>query len=291
MENKNSFFFIDLTFNTDVFNNFDKVKNSLDLIYDSMGVSSEVNSFQNDNRIIALFKTEKRKRNGQLDKFCKRYLDEDIKFETSGVLKDDYLNYIKILKDDPKYKTIEIYKSKNHYNGEDIEIFKDKENWHNWQKEIYEKLYNNYDEIKKPDPRKIISIIDDKGNSGKSSFFKWLYFINPDQVGRITYGTASQLRSVTSNMGAKKIYIIDLARAKSKNDKEEDLLSIIEDLKSGFVINVMYGNVKTLMMEPPHIIVSSNYELDYNYLSEGRWLIYKITKSKELKQIKNNNIL
>lgn len=70
--------------------------------------------------------------------------------------------------------------------------------------------------------------------------------------------------------------------------REEDLLSVIEDLKSGLVINVMYGSGKTLLMEPPHIIVSSNYKLNYENLSKDRWEVYEITTSKELKEIHNS---
>ena len=76
-----------------------------------------------------------------------------------------------------------------------------------------------------------------KGNSGKSSFFKWLYLQNSDLIGRITFGSSSQLRSIITKLGPKKIYIIDL-------------LSAIEDLKTGFVINSMYGEGRTLIMEP-----------------------------------------
>jgi len=38
-------------------------------------------------------------------------------------------------------------------------------------------------------------------------------------------------------VGKKRIYIIDLPRTRAKNDNQYDLLSGIEDLKSGFVIN------------------------------------------------------
>ena len=43
------------------------------------------------------------------------------------------------------------------------------------------------------------------------------------------------------NMGRKKIYIIDLARTKSREDSEIDLLSAIEDIKSGVIAGAFYG--------------------------------------------------
>lgn len=98
------------------------------------------------------------------------------------------------------------------------------------------------------------------------------------------YGSASQLRSGAVNIGKKKLYIVDLARSKSSGDKEEDLLSVLEDIKNGFVTNAMYGSGKTLMMEPPHIIVSSNYILNYELLSSDRWQVYEINSKNQLKQ-------
>lgn len=115
-------------------------------------------------------------------------------------------------------------------------------------------VYKENGKLKEPDMRSIISIADFKGNSGKSSFFKYLYVKDRENVGRITYGSASQLRSASIAMGKKKLYIIDLARSKAKDDKQEDLLSVIEDIKSGTIISPMYGKNSELIMEPPHII-------------------------------------
>lgn len=40
-------------------------------------------------------------------------------------------------------------------------------------------------------------------------------------------------------------------------------------------------------MEPPHVIVASNYLLDQNSLSKDRWQIYEITKPKKLNEREN----
>lgn len=92
-------------------------------------------------------------------------------------------------------------------------------------------------------------------------------------------------------MGKKDLYIVDLARSKSKNDKEEDLLSVLEDIKSGLVTNAMYGSGKTLLIEPPHIIVSSNYVLKYELLSNDRWEVYEINSSNKLQKLKHKQEL
>lgn len=80
------------------------------------------------------------------------------------------------------------------------------------------------------------------------------------------------------------IYIIDLTRSKGKFDNEQDLLSVIEDLKSGFLTSPMYGRNSILMMDPPHLIISSNSEMDYSLLSHDRWKIFTINENYKLKE-------
>lgn len=86
-------------------------------------------------------------------------------------------------------------------------------------------------------------------------------------------------------IGRKKLYIIDLPRSKSRFDHQEDLLSVVEELKSGFVSNAMYGGGETLIMGPPHIVISSNHKFNSSLLSKDRWKIYKITQTNQLKDI------
>ena len=126
--------------------------------------------------------------------------------------------------------------------------------------------------IREPDPRKIVFIYDEKGNSGKSSFYKYLYYYHAEDMRRITYGTASQLRTSLINIGPKKIYLIDLTRSKEKQDEPLDLLSAIKDLKGGVVSSsmYMYGSGTTMLMDIPHIVVSSNYLFEFNSLSSDR---------------------
>lgn len=71
-----------------------------------------------------------------------------------------------------------------------------------------------------------------------------------------------------------------MSRAKSKYDSQQDLLSVLEDCKSGFLLSPMYGQSKKLLMEPPHIIVSSNYLFATDQLSSDRWKIYEIKNNK-----------
>lgn len=130
--------------------------------------------------------------------------------------------------------------------------------------------------------KKIIALYDKEGNAGKSSFFKYLYYHHSDQIGRVTYGTSSQLRSALVNIRPKRIYIIHLTRAKVKHKNELDLLNAIQDSKGGVIYNNRSGN--TILMDIPHIIISSKHILDKNRLSKGRWRIYSLD-DKKLKDI------
>ena len=292
IENKNSFF--SLRINTEEIKNnkfaMEKLENSIDLILSSLNATKSVYKFnqKNNNEIICLFETGTRKRKGQLIKLCENLLEEKIFFVGDGITKFVFDNEIQRFTKNANFIMVEKPILFSEYRGNDIKVFNNKNNWYPWQKDVYNLIFNEDSTFREPDPRKIISLVDKEGNSGKSSFFKWLFFNHPETIGRIGYGSASQLRSSAVNMGKKKLYIVDLARSKSKNDKEEDLLSVLEDLKSGLVTNAMYGSGKTLLMEPPHIIVSSNYILKYELLSSDRWNVVEINKSNKLKLLKES---
>jgi len=285
VENKNSYFWIDINIpeNKQNSNEFkEQISDSVDLIYHAIEAedfgSYKIEKYDNS-RQIYIFKTKKRKRRGQLNKFCKRYLPEGegIFYDSKGVTKDQIPTLVEKLRKTGNYKLVhEEGSSKIAYDGPDTIIFKDRTNWYAWQSFVYDKLYDSNGEINTPDNRKIVSIVNQTGNAGKSAFFKHLYCEDPLNVGRLVYGTAGQLRSAAINQGKKKIYIIDLSRTKGRADSEFDLLAIIEELKSGFLSSPMYGKSNTLVMEPPHVIISSNYVMNYEMLSEDRWEVYSL---------------
>lgn len=293
METKQSFFSLRLELET--FNNKykqEELDNIVDLIISSLGVKTNCYKFENKEEKVYLFKTETRKRKGQLVKLCDKLLPTNQYYVAEGLTRITFISEIERLKKNPNFELLEKPMPFIEYNANDIEIFNNIENWHSWQKDIYEKIFHtDTNTFKKPDPRRIISLVDKKGNSGKSSFFKWLFYKKPSEIGRIGYGSASQLRSSVVNMGKKDLYIVDLARSKSKDDRQEDLLSVLEDIKSGLVTNAMYGSGKTLLMEPPHIIVSSNYVLKYELLSSDRWEVYEINSSNKLQKLKHKQEL
>ena len=91
------------------------------------------------------------------------------------------------------------------------------------------------------------------------------------------------IKDITNNSsnkaGPKKMYILDLTRTKGKGDSEHDLLSVLESIVDGMIYSPMYGKCKTLLMEPPHVRITSNYALDYTLLSLDRWKVYEIKEN------------
>lgn len=106
-----------------------------------------------------------------------------------------------------------------------------------------------------------------------------------EKIGGITYRTSSQLKVSLVNLDPKRLYIIGLARSKERNHSERELLSTIEDLKSGLVLNEMCSSTNNSVINPPHIIVSSNYVMDLGILSDDRWEIYELSKKKDLTKL------
>lgn len=283
LENKNSYFYLDMRLPYDrkessVYQ--DQLKNSVDLVLASMGVEEDPEEFCkiDKTRIIYLFKTSKRKRKGQLIKFCKRFLDDTIEYTAEGISKSGLSEQLVKLTKSDKYNKKDINTIK--YNGDDIKILDDRKNWKPWQTEIFKKFFNEDLSFKKPQERIIYSLVDIEGQSGKSIFYKWLLVhIGENDIGKITFGTASQLRSSVINMGTKKMYILDLTRTKGRDDSEFDLMSALESVVDGMIVSPMYGRAATLLMEPPHILITSNYLLDYELLSMDRWRVYEIKKN------------
>lgn len=282
---RNTYFYLELPIaDLDDTIYMDKLNDSVDMILGAMGTKEKPYKVfdKSGQRLFFYFKTGSQKRKGQLNKFCTRYLPEDQIYNAKGITKEEIQGKVYQMQKNKNYMIQEEPDRTTNYDGKDIQIFSDPTQWYPWQKQVHQLIYNEDGTFKDPHPRHIINIVDKAGNSGKSTFFKYLSYKYQTQVGRIGYGTSSQLRSSLTNLGEKTFYIIDLARSKSKTEKEEDLLGAIEDLKSGVIINPMFGSGKVLYMNPPHIVISSNYTFNYKLLSNDRWQVYEIKADKKL---------
>ena len=305
-ENRSTFFMIrmDLDESTPVPESYkEEINNRLDLSLSDISPDSSV-IYERNNRkssltdqMILLIKTNKRKRRGQINKILeKNFKNTSERWQISPLNKEMFHSKMKGVEiankdsnNEYSFKLVEQEGFDKSYKGEDLKIFENKENFRAWQKTIYNKIFDKYNLYNEPDPRKIISIVDKKGNTGKSSFWKYISFKHPNSVAKITFGTASQLRTSIVNAGEKKLYILDVTRTMGKYDNIDDVLSVIEELKNGYVVTHMYGSDKKLLCKPPHVIISTNTELDYSKLSADRWEVYKINKKNKLVAVKVEN--
>lgn len=138
-----------------------------------------------------------------------------------------------------------IKREETEYSGADIEVLNDRSNWYEWQKKIYQIIFEDSDTIKQAYHREIIFIVDTIGNSGKSIFWKWLYLKNQRDIGFLSEGRASQIKANIFKLGPKKLYIIDLPRTPAAIGTAS-LINAIEELKNGMVTRLG----KVMMMSP-----------------------------------------
>lgn len=165
------------------------------------------------------------------------------------------------------------------YKGKDISIFNEK-GFYPWQDSVHNIIFkDNSFNINPASGREVIWIEDLSGNTGKSLFTKYLCF-NNQNITKLAFGSGSQMRTAVVEEGAKQCYIIDIPRKLCNDDYQGNIYSVIEDLKNGFVKSSMYGKPRVLFMEPPLVIIFSNFECPTEKLSVDRWKIYTIINNK-----------
>jgi hypothetical protein len=270
---------------------FKELQDAVELVLAGMSSEKEPYQFlkQNQSQLLIFFETKVRKRKGQLIKLCQTNFLTSQLYETKGISKTVFWKEIERLKKEDHYQLWQApntERKKYHYTGLDLQFFNDKNNWYPWQREIYHLIFKEDATIQKPDPRQIIGLVDPIGNSGKSSFFKWIFYHYPNQVGRMIAGLSSELRANLIKLGPKKIYLLDVTKRQSKQETEE-LLAVIEDLKTGIVTyyNSNLLTVETLLMEPPHIIISFHDRVNHLWLTKEKWQIYELNINKTLEKI------
>ena len=164
----------------------------------------------------------------------------------------------------------------NKYNFKDLELVKNPDTRYPWQNDMINILFDQEPEcLKTPDDRTIIWVTDREGCSGKSKLVKYLCSYNTN-ICKLSFGTANQLRSSVVSLGARQLYIIDIPRTLGSDDSLNDILSVIEDIKNGYVVSSFYGAYSKLICNPPHVVVFSNVDCPLEKLSKDRWKWYTI---------------
>lgn len=165
------------------------------------------------------------------------------------------------------------------YKGNDLQVFKNGD-FYPWQKDLLDFIFEDGTfVIKDSSSRQVVWIEDLQGNSGKSIFTKYLCFNNAN-ITKLAFGSGSQMRAAVVEEGAKRCYLIDIPRTLCNDDHKNNIYSVIEDCKNGFVKSSMYGKPRTLFFEPPIVIIFSNMQCPIDKLSVDRWKIFSIINNK-----------
>ena len=165
------------------------------------------------------------------------------------------------------------------YTGKDLKMLDLTQDRFLWQNKMINFFYDEKEEkFREADDRLIYWICDKSGNVGKSKLVKWLCMNRPDEIVKVVFGSAQQLCTSLITIGPRLLYLIDIPRTPSEDEKVINMASSIEELKNGHIVSHMYGKYSSLLMEPPHIIILSNMECPKYLLTQDRWKIYSINK-------------
>jgi len=182
-----------------------------------------------------------------------------------GLSRDDILRRCKTFNEVPGALALSNIVCKSEISVPDIKL-------RDWQATIMELL-------KFPSSRKIYWFVDYKGGCGKSTFARWLYAKNPNEVLVLsqlggTRDAATIIDGALSNGWTQKLLILDLARAA----EHKSIYEPMEQIKNGCMNTIKYQG-KPLWFNSPHLIVFANFYPDQSQLSMDRWGIYVIDEN------------
>lgn len=135
---------------------------------------------------------------------------------------------------------------------------------YDWQEKLFEDLKGQVDD------RKIIFIVDLKGDTGKSWFCDYCES-NLENVQILTPGKKADL-AFEFKPGTK-ILFMDAPRSKQNDFIQYDFL---EDIKNGRIFSPKYES-RMKYFERPHVVVFMNHRPDYEKLSEDRYDVRVVT--------------
>ncbi len=60
---------------------------------------------------------------------------------------------------------------------------------------------------------------------------------------------------------------------------DQDLFAIVESIKNGYIVNIMYGRMNEAIFKPPIVVIFSNkpFRMVKKYLSHDRWIVCQPT--------------
>lgn len=147
------------------------------------------------------------------------------------------------------------------YHGEDLPT---EAQLYDWQLDIRDYL------LDESASREIVWMWDKTGNTGKSSFAKYMYYHH--KILTLHWGNASDMANLICKLGPKRAYIFDLTRTKPATFAKGDIYATMEALKGGYLVNGKYEG-GTMCWKPPQVVIFSNELPDVVSCSLDRWKI------------------
>lgn len=155
-----------------------------------------------------------------------------------------------------------------------------------WQQELLQEI--RVVDTDKARDRKVFWIEDSNGGAGKSTFSKFLSFGQKEwKVKKLPIDNPDRIRMAVCKILQKDdvdMFTFDFTRTMGKDTSIADLFQVVEELKNGHIVSVMYGNPMEVAMTSPHVVIFTNekFEEYEKYLSRDRWLAYVISPDKAL---------
>lgn len=136
-----------------------------------------------------------------------------------------------------------------------------------WQKQLFSliKVENN--------TRKVYVVIDETGNSGKSTFVRWCMVYKHGRKIPMANDYKDILRMVM-DMPTSNCYFVDMPRAINK-EKLYQFYSAIEEIKGGYAFDDRY-KFQEKIFDPPNVVIFTNRCPDLALLSYDRWVLLSI---------------
>jgi Putative viral replication protein len=121
-----------------------------------------------------------------------------------------------------------------------------------------------------PDPRKIIFIVDEDGDKGKSWLAKYYRSIHEKNTQIVKPCKTADMAYIIKE--TTRVFFFDLARSRKKYLQYD----FLEELKDREVMSPKYHTRLVQLCTTPHIVVLMNHYPDITALSVDRYLIYTI---------------
>ncbi len=120
-----------------------------------------------------------------------------------------------------------------------------------------------------PHDRHVYVVLDKRGSCGKTTFYKrWAAMKETDQVAQVSNGKTADIMHIMSQKPDARWVFINLTRSTMQVVNYQ----AIEQIKDGSYMSGKYEGCEVTGM-PPHLVIFTNFALDWKSMSEDRWRI------------------